>query len=95
MKHLFRLFAVVIVLLAAFAFAATPSTQATYHEGNMPRPGCAPGEICALPAASANHEGNMPRPGCAPGEICALPDSNHEGNMPRPGCAPGEICGLR
>ena len=45
---MFRLLAVVILFLAAFAFAATPSTQATYHEGNMPRPGCAPGEICAL-----------------------------------------------
>ncbi len=67
---MFRLLAVVILFLAAFAFAATPSTQATYHEGNMPRPGCAPGEICALP--DSNHEGNMPRPGCAPGEICGL-----------------------
>ncbi len=71
MKHLFRLFAVVIMFIAAVAFAATPKSQAVYHEGTAPRPVCAPGEICGLNTA-ANHEGTAPRPVCAPGEICGL-----------------------
>jgi hypothetical protein len=93
MKNLFRLFVVVVFLVAAVSFAATPAaTQSTYHEGNVPRPGCAPGEDCVLTPSA--HEGNVPRPGCAPGEDCVLTPSVHEGNVPRPGCAPGEDCVL-
>jgi hypothetical protein len=48
MKNLFRLVAVVFFFLAVVAFAATPKTSATYHEGTMPHPHCIPDFPCAV-----------------------------------------------